>query len=610
MRHARPYAAPLLSALLAATALTLATSPLPAQTPATGEVAPQVSLPPLADALSRFRPDRFSADQAALSARLRIRPGSDESPSQVRSGQPPEIPLSLASLYLAHGFWTEARSTLTELDPSGLPPVLRAEHARLTLLAGLLDPAGPPRDLTGLLPGAGTAWADADLYRALVGAAPDAGELGAAARLVGPLPVPVRQRVLPRLLEAALDLRAWDLARLFGAEMQATPGMAGGSADLFLQGLGAERVGMREDALLAYERAGAGADLWAKRARVAWAELALSSGLRDPGEVRDLLSRSRLSWRGGPLELATLRILFTLTRDAGDPLGALDLLTEVRDRHPDRVDEVASEEDRWALVERFYRMGETGEIPFGALFDGHRRLFGDLSTDPRFLEIAERFAEGLYRSGAYRLAAEEYRRAHETMGAQAAAGIAPPPERRDRVRLRLAEILLDAGLPEEASPLLEDPTLNPDLADRIEPLRARLHAARGDAAEVLTTWVPEPDPDHLSLLARAHLLTGDWGAARDHLVSLLEDHERADAGVGSALALAAFRAGTLGRDADLIGRTPVPAMITGSLLNADAPPTRMGRVEVEGRLEEVGRVLEAANRLLDRGAAPPGGRER
>lgn len=608
MRHAPQLAAPLLSALLAATVLGPAIAqPNPA--PQGGETV-TLRLPPLADRLARFAPDQFSADHAALSGRLLLRTGSEESPSEVRASQSPDLLLSFASLYLAHGFWTEARSTLSDLDPETLAPELRAEHARLALLAGALDPAGPPRDLTGLLPRSGETWADEALYRALIGAAPDADDLGAAARLVAPLPVPVRQKVLPVLLEASLRGRSWDLARLFGAEMQATPGMAGGTADLFLQGFGAERVGMREDALLAYERAGAGGDLWAQRARIAWAELALSSGLRERGTVRAELSRGRLAWRGGPLELAGLRILFELTRDADDPLGALDLLTEVRDRHPDRAAEVASEEDRWALVERFYRMGETGEVPFGALFDGHRRLFSDLSSDPRFMDLAEAFAERLYRSGAYRLAAEEYRRAHEAMGAQAAAGIAPPAARRDLVRLRLAEILLDAGLPEDAAPLLAGATLDPDLADRIEPLRARLHAARGDHAAVLATWVPEPDPAHLTLLARAHLGAGDWGAARDRLVELTEQGPGTDAGIGSALALASFRAGRLEEDAARLRETPVPDLITTSLLNAKNPPIRMSRGEVEGRLAEVDRVLETAARLIDGESFEPADRGR
>jgi tetratricopeptide (TPR) repeat protein len=603
-------AAPLLSALLAATAIgagPVTAQPTPA--PQTGD-ATVLRLPPLAERLSRFSPDRFAADYAALSSRLLIRPGSEETPAALRASQAPDLLLSFAALYLAHGFWTEARSTLSDLDPETLAAELRAEHARLSLLAGALDPTGAPRDLTGLLPRPGESWADAALYRALIGAAPDPEELGSAASLVGSLPVPVRQRVLPALLEKALDARAWDLARLFGAEMQATPGMSGGTADLFLQGLGAERVGMREDALLAYERASGGGDLWAQRARLAWAELALSSGLRETGQVRAVLSQGRLSWRGGPLELSALRILFELTRDAGDPLAALDLLTEVRDRHPDRAGEVASEEDRWALVERFYRMGETGEIAFGALFDGHRRLFSDLSADPRFMDLAEAFAERLYRSGAYRLAAEEYRRAHEAMGAQAAAGMAPPPARRDLTRLRLAEILLDAGLPEEADPLLVEATLDPDLADRIEPLRARLHAARGDHAAVLATWVPEPDPEHLTLLARAHLRSGDWGAARDRLVELTERPAGTDAGMGSELALASFRAGRLEEDAERLRRTPVPPLVITSLLNAESPPTRMGRGEVEGRLAEVDRVLETAARLIEGGRGAPTDRGR
>lgn len=598
MRHTPWLTTPLLSALLIGTILTtppsLAQDPQPELSGFTG-----FRLPPLSDRLSGFRPDRFRSDHAALSARIEIGPDAETGLSERRAAQSPDLILSFAALYLTHGFWAEARSTLSELDPERLPPRTRSEHARLSLLAMILDPSGQKPDPSGLLSETSEVWADAALFTALTEESPDPQTLGEAARLLGPLPVPIRQRALPALLEAALHARAWDLARLFGAEMQATPGLGGGTADLFLQGLGAERVGMREDALLAYERAGSGSDFWAQRARIAWADLALSSGLRDPEAVRDHLSRNRFVWRGGASEFDGLRLLFGLIRDTGDPLGALDLLTEIRDRHPERADEVASEEKRWSLVERFYQMGETGEIPFGALFDGHRRLFSGLSSDPRLLNLTEAFAERLYRSGAYRLAAEEYRRVHEAMRAQASIGQAPNPARRDRVRLRLAEILLDAGLPDEAAPLLADPTLEPDFADLIEPLRARLHTMSGDPDAVLRTWVPDPDPGHRLLLARAHMRTGGWDAARDHLAPILDAD--LNSGVGADFARASFRAGTVLEDADLIRRARIPERLTEPLLNAAAAPTRLSRPEVEGRLAEVGRVLEEAERILEPG---------
>jgi hypothetical protein len=598
MRQAPRLTHPLLSVLLIGTVLTTAPSASFAQShhpDLTGVT--EFRLPPLSDRLSGFRADRFRADHASLSARIEIGTGAEGGLSAARAAQSPDLILSFAALYLSHGFWAEARSTLSELDPERLTPQTRSEHARLSLLAIILDPSGQKPDPSGLLPETSEVWADSDLFAALSREAPDPQTLGEAARFLGPLPVPIRQRAVPLLLEAALDARAWDLARLFGAEMQATPGLGGSTADLFLQGLGAERVGMREDALLAYERAGSGSDLWAQRARIAWANLALSSGLRETDLVRDQLSRNRFAWRGGASEFEGLRLLFGLIRDAGDPLGALDLLTDIRDRHPERADEVASEGERWGLVERFYRMGETGEIPFGALFDGHRRLFAGLSSDPRLLDLTEIFAERLYRSGAYRLAAEEYRRVHEAMRAQASIGRAPIPARRDRVRLRLAEILLDVGLPEEAAPLLSNPTLDPDLSDLMEPLRARLYTMSGDHEAVLNTWVPNPDPGHRLLLARAHMGTGGWDAARDHLALILDTD--LNSGVGADFARASFRAGTFLEDADLIRRARIPERLAEPLLNADAAPTRLSRSEVEGRLAEVGRVLEEAERILE-----------
>lgn len=546
-------------------------------------------LPPISERLSAFKTDQFLLDRAALSARLDL------------SG-PPDRPgasgplLDLAALHLAHGLWTEARSLLKDLSPDVLSPAEREGLMRMRLLAALLDPTRPDPDL---LPDPAQpvpdGWMDATLFRSLLGAGSDQ-DLAAAPDQIRAWPEPARLRALPLLAERAITQEAWGPLRRVGEQIRAHPDLSGSPADHFLQGVAAERGGLPDAALSAYDRASAGADLWAARARLAWADLALSSGLRPTEEVRDRLALARPLWRGGEVGLATLTRLFEVTRDLDRPLDALDLLSEIRTRHPEGADRVATDEDRWRLVETFYAQGESGEIPFGPFFESHLRLFRDLSTDPRYLDLAEGFAERLARAGALRLAGEEYRRALDTLTLQAGSARARvPAERLDRVRLRLAELLIDAGRPGEATLLLEEPVREAAFGDRQERLRARAHHALRDWSAVLTAWVPHPDPAHLRLLAQAHHALGDWADSRRLHLRLLEESGPSPEDL-DRLITASFRAGRLTEDEPLVRAhlTGTRSALLDALLARDAPATRMRRAEIESRIAETGRVIAAA----------------
>lgn len=555
-------------------------------------------LPPIAERLSGFGPDRFLTDRAALSARL------DLSGPPGRPGSAGPL-LDLAALHLAHGLWAEARSLLDALPPEALTPQEREGRARMRLLAALLDPTRP--DPGGPdAPPVPDGWADAALFRSLTGAGSDR-DLEAAPDQLRAWPEPARLRALPLLAERAIAREAWGPLRRVGEQIRAHPDLSGSPADQFLQGVAAERGGLPDAALSAYDRASAGADLWAARARLAWADLALSSGLRPPEEVRDRLALARPLWRGGEVGLATLTRLFEVTRDLDRPLDALDLLSEIRTRHPEGADRVATDEDRWRLVETFYAQGESGEIPFGPFFESHLRLFRDLSTDPRYLDLAEGFAERLARAGALRLAGEEYRRALDTLTLQAGSARARvPAERLDRVRLRLAELLIDAGQPGEATLLLEEPVREAAFGDRQERLRARAHHAAGDWAAVLTTWVSDPDPAHLRLLAQAHHALGEWADSRRLHLRLVEGPEAAPGDL-DRLITASFRAGRLGEDEELIrGRLDERSLpLVDALLGRDAPAPRMRRAEIEARLSGTDRVLAAVSAGLTTEGADP-----
>lgn len=548
---------------------------------------------PLGDRLSAYAPDRYLADRIEISARLEplegARPASDPGPA-----------LDLAELHLAHGLWAEAGSLLDALDPGALSASDRSRWDRLRLVASLFDRTGSDPDPALLI--RGQVWPDLSLFRALLGFR-DA-DLSEAAELIRAWPDPARETALPLLLERAVLAEDWAAARNLSAQVSAFPAIAGSSADLFLRGAAAERGGLPEEALAAYLEAGEGSDLWAARARLAWAELALSSDLAEPEEVRGHLARARALWRGGELGVETLGLLLEVTTRLGKTLDALDLVAEIRDRHPREADRVAPPEEVWALMGEFYAQGARGEVPFGPFLEGHLRLFRFLATEPRYLDLVEGLAEDLAARGAYRLAGEEYQRVLDTLTTQAESPhIRVPPERLDRVRLRLAELMLDAGQADEASALLEGPVREAGFANRLETLRARAYHDLGRWEEVLTAWVEEPGPAHLERVAVAHHALSDWDASRSAHIALLESVETPDEAAVDRLILASFRSGTIREDEALL--RPLVSedrgLLLDALLNADAAPTAMRRAAVESRLAEVSSVIGSAQAAAGEG---------
>jgi tetratricopeptide (TPR) repeat protein len=543
------------------------------------------------DRLSGFKADHFMTDRSAIAERVRGEEGEEPDPANLNRTR-----LNLARLHLSHGLWTEASGLLGQISPDQLPSEDREDWARSRILAALFDPVpGASRpDPASLLPQDGSPWPDAALFRSLLGQGGE-GDLLSAELLIRPYPVEIRFRALPVLLEHAIEAEDWGAVRALAEQVRSHPGLNGSSADLFLQGFAAERAGLLEEAISAYERAGEGSDLWAQRARLSWADLAASSGLREAQEIHAHLARTRTLWRGGELGLGALTRLYRFERDGGDPLAALDLLSEVRTRHPERADEVASEEERWRLTDSFYRMGERGETPFGRFLEGHLRLFRDLSTDPRYLDLAEAFAERLAGMGAYGAAAEELGRIRDTLLIQnGSARSRVPPERMDRVRVRLAEVLLEAGQPERAEGLLRDPALDPALSARMEKLRARAFTALGDPERVLTTWVSNPDPEHLRLIAKAHHALEEWAPSRRFHLDLIRSGAETNPSDMSRLVAASFRSGELHGDAGALMGMGADPLVIESLLRAGAPLTEMRRDAIESHLGEAEAVITLA----------------
>jgi hypothetical protein len=539
---------------------------------------------PLGELLSGYAVDGYGAALSELSARLDLSGGAGA------VGRPGPI-MDLAELHLAHGFWAEAGSLLDAISPETLSATDRSRWDRLRAVSALFTPTGTKPDPAPLI--RDRTWPDAALLRSVAGIW-GGSDLSDAAGLIRSWPEPARDRAVPILLERAITAEDWSVVRDLSGQVRASPALAGTPADLFLQGVAAERAGLPEAALTNYLEAGRGGDVWAARARLAWAELALASGLAPKREVRDHLASARTRWRGGEIGLKTLTLLFGVTRDLGEALDGLDLIAEIRDRHRDEADLVIPDEEAWALMELFYAQGAQGDIPFGPFFEGHLRLFRSLATEPRYLDLVEGLAEQLAGRGAHLLAGEEYRRVLDTLRAQASsAHSGVPAERLDRVRLRLAEALLDAGRSGEATEMLAEPVREVAFIKRQESLRARAFQETGDWSAVLSTWVADPEPDHLGRIAQAHHALAEWDASRRTHIDLLNKDPEPDGAVLDRLILASFRAGMIREDEGLIRPLTdgTASRLLDALLSSDLPATAMRRADIEARLAEVSGLI-------------------
>lgn len=545
---------------------------------------PVAPIGPVAERIAGFSPGNFLSDRALLTSRL----DSEDADEKF------EALVNLAALYLAHGFWGEAGELLESIPEEDLSATDRSEVSRMRLLAGLVDPFG---DLDPEIATAREDWADASVFRSLLGDGSEA-DFEKASELILPWPDPIRQRALPALLETAIEREYWEAVPRIAEQLLAHPGLADSPTDFFLRGLSAERNDMPEKALEDYEKAANGSGLWAARARVAWSDLALSSGLRTTEEVHAWLLRARSLWSGGPVGLATLSRLYETMKLLDDPISALDLLADIETRHPGGADRIASVEDRIFLVEAFYDSGFSGRISFDRFLEGHLRLFRDMSVSPWYLDLAEGFAERLSGSGAFGLAMDEYRRINDTLAFQSQSPrLRPPPDRVDRVRLRLAELMIDADLAAEAESLLEAPVLEPAFSDRQEQLRARARFALEDWEGVLETWLLDPDPVHLHLMARSHFALGNWEDARRTYLRLAEKPGM-QPGDFEKLILSSFRSGRLVDDEARIrdGVLEEYLPLLESLLEKDLPKAPIDRPGIENRIRTTEAVLSAAEK--------------
>ncbi|MBY6006462.1 hypothetical protein KUV62_21235 [Salipiger bermudensis] len=515
----------------------------------------------------------------------------------------------LAEFYFAHGMASEGLSVLDAVQGPGLPLAHELRASAFELALGLTDPLRRPltdRAQALLEPGHGE-WADQPLFLALShmrdGRCDEAGALlDEAVTRLARFSKPVQERVLPGLLECAIETQQWRLARDLAAAFDAYPELKGGSAYRFLLGRVAEAGDAPLAAFDSYVQAQGGNDFWAHRARRALVDLGLAHEALAPEEAVTLLAQEAEIWRGGEEGASTLRDLASLQLIAKDPASAIETYGRIIVRHPESAEANEARQKARTLIDELYRAGAAREVSLGRFMAHHERIAPFFRFNLAFADASELLADTFLKAGATTIAAREYATIHDYLVAGQDLGITETgPGHLERLKIKEAEALAAGGQWETLGALLAQPLEIDDagLRRRYDLVSADYLEETGQASELLSGSTDEAPEQVLRLRAQARFDEADWSAAVAAYGLL---HER----LGSEMPLpdsiryllAAHRDGDLAQTAELarafpaLTELPAWADISRSLTQAAPELLPLREETARARIESAGDVLE------------------
>jgi len=512
--------------------------------------------------------------------------------------------LDVAELYLSQMMLDEAESVLGSMagEASATSHRFVALRDALELLRGraisekasrspLIDASRPDRDLWLTLDAVARGDAVA-LYRHAKGAF----------RALTYQSRPVARGLLPVLAEAAVELQleSVDAEAITLLEALGDPRSLG--AARYLSGRRAELVGNEKTAVENYLLAADGMDIYATRARVALADMALKNGSRGALlAALDVLDEGVGNWRGDEYELAMLERLAEVDLELHRPEEALVAGGKILARFPRTP---ASQKARnWTskTLEDLAAKGLDGELSLGEWVAVRRRLMPYFWSEPAFAHFSEQLGDAALKRGGTVLAVSEYQRVLAILEFQLASGSDDfDPQGIDVVRYKLATALLQSGKAEEAAEILKElkPVKGTPLAWKAMKLQAHVMAELGRTQELLEASVPKAGPEELRLMARARFDMEDWSGAtrlyRKIWASFPEEFGPDDA---TYLMLSAYRMGdmeTASRIADIfpkIARDTGISDLVREFLAQPEPIEPLTRRSASSRLERTDRAL-------------------
>ena len=514
--------------------------------------------------------------------------------------------LALARLSLENGLALDGLSYAEAAAAEDPTPETQARSAQMMAALSVIDlrPRPLPEGTVETLAAPG------DLpYRQAILAAAHArtGDHEAAVETLTPaledlaeLPRGLATRLVPLLLDAAVERHAWDTARALAVRALDEPWLRDGSALEYQLG----RIALYyEDGVRAFDhlaKAAAQDDIWSHRARMALIGLVQESGAATPEEIQEMLIRAYSSWRGDEETIQTLKRLEEVSVRAGDPIGALMALSRIMTNYPGSPAAAAARIRAHQTIKSYYDAGLMGEIPLDKFLSGHAKI----ARDYRFVEgydlATERFADHLLSLGATGRAGDEYRLAYEYLEAAEQLGLfSTPLARIEALRLKEADARLTGGRTARAAAILGRAfeAEGPGVADRLGKLRARYFELTGETLEGGTA--PEaPSATYIRLIAEEHYAAEDWAAAKGAYLKLAEAlGEELPPEDAVALVLSAHRSGDTTLSGVLADVFSDRIGISAETLDDDVVLERP--IEVEMRAAIARAVVDRAERALD-----------
>ena len=326
---------------------------------------------------------------------------------------------------------------------------------------------------------------------------PEPGRLGALAQLALSYPQNLRQAIWPDVAEAAVEAGAAVPPELLPPFAKARRLDLGGKVD---------------EALAAYDALVAGPDRW-NQVRASWraTELRLAAGQTTPKEAAAALQRDAFNWRGDRHEVALRLRAVDLDAAGSEWRPALTELHDIAASFPDQVDAVRAH--KAALL--------------GSLLAAQGAGLSALDTVLLAADFGDAVPDGEAGGVLARLLADKLMALDLPARAipilQGLMQAAPAGEPRAEFGARLAQLLLDGGVPARAAEALAAsaaPDLPPPLAESRGLLDARIKAAQGDldgAVGLLDTLgTAAADDLRATLLAK----NGDWRGSLAALAAL------------------------------------------------------------------------------------------
>ncbi|MGY3439970.1 hypothetical protein [Marinovum sp. KMM 9879] len=503
--------------------------------------------------------------------------------------------IDLAEFHFAHGMMSEGLSLLSEVQGRAVPLAYRLRAEALELALGLLDPLGRPLSARAqrLLEPQHARWPDQVLLLTLsrlnAGACGAAGSglRGAFDRLQR-FPAPVRERVLPALLDCAIDGQQWRLARDIAGRFEDHAGLRDGAALHFLLGKVAETGDAPMAAFDSYAQAQGDTGLWGHRARRALVDLGLRHEALTAAEAVELLALEAELWRGDALAADTLVDLADLRVIAGDPVAAIETYGRLMVRHARTPVAEQAAAKAIALTREMYAKGAEGTLSMSGFMALHARAAPWLRFTPGFAEAAERFADTFHAAGATVMAAQEFATIRNYLMAGQDLGLFDADTGQiDRLAVKEAEALLHGGQFEVLGALLAAPPTpkDPEMAQRLALVSARYLDETGQRAALVSADGAGAPEQVLRLRAQARFEREEWAEAQA-AYALLAQRAGADLPLPDAIRylLAAHRSGdaeaarALAVRFETLADVPEWAEVVGSLTAppADLLPLREG----------------------------------